>query len=152
MASIKQFFVREKANAGTVVRFGFPVEGWLRVRGVDSDAFRMAEVEERRQLLKLAEIKDADERKQAINENSREWELRMMASVVCEWGFDEPCTPANVIELLREAPYVLDKVKEVVENRARFFVSESATSSDSPSTSSDRTSESKEAQSQSENT
>lgn len=142
MASMSEFFTRPKANAGVVVKIprrpnGQPCEEWVRVLGVDSDAFREAEASERRELMRIGQIADESERKKSAAVNGLEWHRRLMASLVPEWSFDEPCTVENVREAFKNAPYIQDKVEEVANNSALFFGTWSEGSASTPSTSSD---------------
>ena len=60
------FFTRAKANEGERMPLslpdGTPTDEWLQIRGVDSDEFRVALDEFRRELLVLASVKDEKER------------------------------------------------------------------------------------------
>lgn len=148
MAKKSDFFTRARANDGVVVKLYLPNGDesgeWLRILGTESDAFREAEVRERQELMRIGEITDEAERKAAANANAKEWNVRLLASLVGAWSFDEPCTQAAVLELFKEAPQIFDKVERVANDRARFFGPRSTSSPPSPSTSSDSPDQPKE--------
>jgi hypothetical protein len=121
MADKSKYFTRSRANAGVVLNIKTP-EGedagdWLRVRGVDSDAFREAKVEANRRLMAAAALETPEARTAATLDNER----RMTAALVLAWSFDEPCTEDNVVAFLAEAPQVMRAVDDLVFNRDRFF-------------------------------
>jgi len=70
VVSMEAFFTREKANEGIEVPLYLPSgeksEHWLRIRGVDSDHFRLAEADSRRKAIDIATIEDTLERAKAI--------------------------------------------------------------------------------------
>ena len=118
---LQQFFTREKANEGIEFKLalpdGTPTEHWLRIRGIDSDAFRRAEAESRRLMLEIASKGDKDAAEAASN-SARE---QLLASLVAGWSFSEPFTKENVLKLLVDAPQIADQIDRIASNRKRFF-------------------------------
>ena len=118
MASMSDFFTREKANNGIKLPLTLPdgteTEHYLVIRGVDSDHYQEA-VNETRRLLIL----------DAKNENSpytnKEAELTILASLIADWSFDEECTPENIRKFLQEAPHLVQKIDEAAGDRTLFF-------------------------------
>jgi len=132
--SRKEFFTRQKANEGSLLylpdpQTGKPSEEWLRIRGVDSDDFRKTELAYKRRLLDVFKIKDKEEQEARFQEEK----LGLLATLVMGWSWDDPCTTDVVLAMFHEAPYIVDLVNDAAEDRARFTVSVSASSSDTQS-------------------
>lgn len=129
---MEEFFTRSKANEGMELPLtrpdGTKTEHWIRIRGVDSDAYRKANAESRRHLVKIAALETAEEREAAFDE----LELELKASLVISWSFEKECTPKNVKEFLREAPQIADAIDQMASRRKYFFASGLSSSSDSP--------------------
>jgi hypothetical protein len=127
---MKEFFTRDRANEGIKVPLYHPdgsaSEHWLIVRGIDSDEFRKAETQAKRNAIDVAQIKDEDERAERI----RETELVCIASLIADWSFDEKCNQVNVVKLLREAPQIADMVNRLAARRADFFSEKYSNSTD----------------------
>lgn len=135
--SMKDFFTRDSANEGIEVPLYNPQTGqktteWVRIRGVDSDHFRQAELEVKRAMRLIVEdpqILDKDERHRA--------ELTgLVASLVISWSFPEECTRKNVTEFLKNAPQIEDAINQLATKRALFFKNGSAESVNTPEPSS----------------
>ena len=103
------FFTRGKANEGEKLHLslpdGTPTDEYLMVRGVDSDAFRAAVDNYRRELIGFAAIKDESERA-AKSEQAR---VELM------------CAQEALAELFREAPHIADEADKFASDRRRFF-------------------------------
>lgn len=129
---MEQFFTRSQANEGIKLPLalpdGTPTEHYLTVLGVDSDAFRLAEADQRRRAPAIAAIDDEKERLEAINASKFE----LIASLVSGWSFDKPCTARNVLDFFREAPQIADQVDAVAGRRSLFFALKRSGSSDTP--------------------
>lgn len=115
------FFTRAKANEGERMPLslpdGTPTDEWLQIRGVDSDEFRHAMDEFRRELLALAALKDEKERA----EKTQAAQLKLNAALVSGWSFEAEFSDAALLEFLREAPYVAAEVDRFASDRRRFF-------------------------------
>lgn len=115
------FFTRGKANEGEKLPLslpdGTPTDEYLMVRGVDSDAFRAAVDNYRRELIGFAAIKDESERA-AKSEQAR---VELMCALVIGWSFDDECTQEALAELFREAPHIADEADKFASDRRRFF-------------------------------
>jgi hypothetical protein len=133
---MEQFFTRSTANAGVELPLsrpdGTPTEHIIRIRGVHSDAFKLANAESHRRIVAIAAIEDKVERAKAYAEE----ETRLVASLVSEWTFDMPCTPENVFNFLREAPQIAQEVNRLAAQHKAFTKAVSASSSNSPTASS----------------
>lgn len=133
---MEDFMTRSKANEGHKLPL-YTADGrlsahWIRVRGVDSDAFIRARA---RQSRKIGEIASLPEEKQ--EEAIRESTLEMLASLVAEWSFDMPCTPEAIRNFLREAPQIAVEIDKFASRRATFFKMGSGDLTDTPPPSSD---------------
>lgn len=115
------FFTRQKANEGLQLPLYLPngtkSEHWVRILGVDSDAFREAEAESKRDAFRVAALEDPRERAEAIQSGKR----RLLAVLVVAWSFDKPCTRENVEAFFREAPQIMDAIDTAAGRRALFF-------------------------------
>lgn len=136
---MEAFFTRERANEGVVIPLyspdGTKTEHWLRIRGVDSDVFREAEANSKRDAFRVASIEDIVERGRAI----KEAKLDLIASLVMEWSFDKECTFEAIKEFFRQAPQIADAVDQVASKRALFFEKRSSSSVSTPKRSSGST-------------
>ncbi len=114
------FFTRAKANEGERMPLSLPdgtaTDEWLLIRGVDSDEFRAALDDFRRDLLAYASIKDEAE-KAGKTEQAR---LRLNAALVIGWSF-EAFSEEALLEFLRESPYIAAEVDRFASDRRRFF-------------------------------
>ncbi|SHO57828.1 phage tail assembly chaperone [Vibrio quintilis] len=121
MREMKAFFTRQKANEGVRLPLTLPdgtkTEHFLLIRGIDSDAFREAEAEAKRQAMQLSMIEDEEEKQQAISDRK----LSLVATLVLDWSFEQECSPENVTSFLREAPQIADQVDQLAARRALFF-------------------------------
>lgn len=134
-----EFFTRGRANEGVQLPLYHPdgtkSEHWVRILGIDSDVFRTAEAESRRDAFRVAAIDDKQERSQAIAASKR----RLVASLVVAWSFDGPCDLDSVEAFLVEAPQIMDAIDVAASRRALFFARGSSSSQPSQSTSSSST-------------
>lgn len=126
--AMSEFFTRENANAG--VKFplhnaaGILTEHWLRILGVDSDEFRAADTIAKREAVKAAAIEDEVTRDNALKDITR----KLIASLISEWSFSKPCTKANIIAFLREAPQFEKAIDNIATRRSLFFANASSSS------------------------
>lgn len=133
---IEQFFTRQAANEGIELPLalpdGTPTEHKLRIRSIDSDAFKRADAESRRRLLDVTLLDDREKAAQVLQEEK----LKVLAALVISWTFNKPCTPESVLEFLREAPQIAEQIDRLGSRRALFFKKGSAASGGSPAQSS----------------
>jgi hypothetical protein len=122
------FFTRAKANEGERMPLslpdGTPTDEWLLIRGVDSDEFRLAMDEFRRELLALAAVKDEKDRA----EKTQGAQLKLNAALVSGWSFEAEFSEAALLEFLRESPYIAAEVDRFASDRRRFFGKRSTSS------------------------
>ncbi len=133
------FFTRDRANEGIELPLYLPSGRksghWLRVLGVDSDSFRLAEADSKRDAFRIASMEDKEKRAGEIHASKR----RLIATLIVGWSFPQPCTSKNVEEFLRQAPQIMDAVDTVASRRALFFGARSSSSRPTPSDSSSST-------------
>lgn len=136
---MEEFFTRSKANEGIQVPLwrpdGTKSEHWIRIRGLDSDIFREADAQSRRELMTIAAKDDLDERAADLALLKR----RLTAHLVIAWSFDKECTVESVMAFFLEAPQIMDAIDNAAGKRSLFFASASSSSQPSLSTSSDST-------------
>ena len=118
MASMSDFFTREKANEGKKVFLTLPdgteTEEYLIIRGVDSDYY-VAAFQEVKRRLSLNTDKDNPEY------TPKDAEIDILASLVAGWSFKEDYTTENIAKFLREAPQIALKIDDIAGNRSLFF-------------------------------
>lgn len=123
--SFRRYNTLEGANRGAQMIIkgldGKDTEDWIKVRGIDSDAFQKASRAMRREI--LAYLEDKGDGARVSDEYLRftfDQQRKLQASIVMEWSFDEPCTEENVIELFKSAPYIAEQVDAFSSKRERF--------------------------------
>lgn len=136
-ATIEQFFTRQRANEGVDLPLflpdGKPTTHSIKIRGADSDAFRLAEAESKRRLMQLSIDGDRDKLVASLATER----IDLLASLVISWTFaDRPCTLENVKTVLREAPQIADQIDKLSSKRQLFFALSSTNSGPSPAQSS----------------
>lgn len=130
------FFTRQRANEGIELPLSFP-DGtpsphWIKIRGVDSDAFKAADAQAKRRMFELATETD----KAKIEAFLAEVKLNSITALVISWSFPEACTPENVRNFLKEAPQISDQIDRLATKRGLFFKNGSTNSTPSPAPSS----------------
>jgi len=115
------FFTRAKANEGERMPLslpdGTPTDEWLLIRGVDSDQFRVALDDFRRELLAIASLKDETEKA----DRAEVARLALNAALIIGWSFDAEFSDVALMEFLRESPYIAAEVDRFASDRRRFF-------------------------------
>lgn len=138
------FFTRQKANEGIKVSLYLPsgqkTDQWIEIYGVDSDVFRSAEVEAKREAMRVAMTTEEGDKERVGKEKVEEIKVRLIAVLVKAWSFPQPCTVENVIAFLKEAPHISDTIDQLSSKRALFFAGVSKPLVDTPNTSSVSTS------------
>ncbi|MBG89599.1 MAG: hypothetical protein CMO80_22250 [Verrucomicrobiales bacterium] len=118
---MQEFFTRQLANEGKELPLYLPSgeksEHKIRVLGVDSDKFKSKEAESKKIAAELAALDDNEERRVAIED----LQLKLIATLVIGWTFDQECTEENVVNFLREAPQIADAINRFAGNRKAFF-------------------------------
>lgn len=138
-AGMDEFFTRERANEGIQVPLwrpdGTKSEHWVRIIGIDSDAFRQADAEARRDAVRIAQIESPSERAGEIARSKR----RLIAHLVIGWSFEQECNVDSVEQFFTQAPQIMDAIDVAASKRTLFFAVRSSSSQPSQSTSSDST-------------
>lgn len=133
--SKSRFFTRAKANEGIKIELkypdGTPTDFWIRVRGVDSDAYKKAIAEMRARAMELFGSEDAGSKKKIKDMSQGEIHedelLNIHVALVADWNIEDdngkplPCTPEEIKKFLREAPQIADQINEVSTRRKLFF-------------------------------
>lgn len=118
---MKEFFTKANAEEGVTLPLftpdGTPTAHWLKIRGIDSDTFAMAEFEAKREMMNIAQIEDVRERDRRNMRNK----TNLIASLVMGWSFEQECTKANVVNFLTQAPQIQEAINLAAGDRARFF-------------------------------
>lgn len=123
--SFEKFDTRTRSNEGVQIFLkdaeDKPTLSWIRVLGIDADAFQLANRAMRANVLLYLEEKGLEVKKtpEYLDFTLQE-QRKLNASLVTEWSFDEPCTPENVIKLLTVAPYIATQIDETASKRSQF--------------------------------
>jgi len=120
MPGMEEFKTRERANTGHKIPLftagGVLTAHWVRVRGIDSDAFQRARTKQTRRIAEIVELKEG-EREEAVADAT----LEMLASLVAEWSFPEPCEHDASKYFLRDGPQIATAIDKLSSRRAFFF-------------------------------
>ena len=145
---IKELFTRKRHNDGVKVDVkdeSGAVVGWIRVRGLDSDAYRAAHDSGNQAMVRLASVVRAGgagapllAATQAEKDAAK---LAERVALVAEWSFEGECNEATVTEALREWPVLQDQIFYVACDRDRFLGTASRASTAGQSINSDSASQ-----------
>lgn len=94
---------------------------WIKVRGVDSDAFIEANEEAIRARVALEAISDKKEKAKLVK-NIR---LTLLASLISDWSFDEIAGIGNIVDFLQRSPQVAESIDKFAANRENFIAKKS---------------------------
>lgn len=138
MSAFNIYKTREAANAPLRLPLTDPHTGvqgndWLDVLGADSDVFGAERLASNRRILEytrsLKAKQAADGRKFTEAELTaladafnKEEKVRLIASLVCGWSDQTPCTRDAVIAFLTEAPLIADYIDAVATDRRLFLM------------------------------
>lgn len=131
-ATMADFNILDKSTEGVELPLfkpdGTKTAEWIRVRGMDSTAFRRQQATIAR--TRLAYMQDArkggkDPDPGDLREKELDWDRQLVASLVAGWSFPEECTPANVVKFFEVAPQVKEQVEQFAGDRLNFFGSPS---------------------------
>ena len=117
--SIEAAFTRPSADRGVLMEVIAPDGtklGTITVRGSDSEAFESALWRKSRANARIMGLPEAER-----PEARREAELQLIASLVADWDFAEPCTQENIVRLLINAPYIYNQIDETAGKRVLFW-------------------------------
>ena len=133
IADISLFSTRSPANAGAVLELkdvnGNTSEHTLTILGTDSDAFQEAQFNSKQAI--IAMMKDD---KEATFKEATTMARELVASLVSGWTFVDadgkplPCTKANVVAFLKEAPQIQEQIDSVATDRKLFTTGKPKTS------------------------
>jgi len=121
--SLDDFCTREEANAGRQMFLARPdgraTKKYLVVRGIDSDEYRRVHQRNMRNAIRIAAIKDDDERAKKIEQ----CQMDEIVSLVSGWNFDKPFNEHSLRDFLLRAPQISEEIDRFAGNRIRFFSS-----------------------------
>ena len=114
--SMEQFMIRAKANEGRKVFLADPATGlmtdeWIIVRNRWCDEFQRAKAKAFQDA--IAEARDGDDAEGRT--------MRLVASLVGGWSFEQECTAENVINFLTAAPQIVDQIDRLATKDGFFF-------------------------------
>lgn len=123
-----QFFTSDKAEEGVKLfledNLGNRTDQWIRIRGENSEEFRVAELGAKRDAVAVSHIADYVERDRRAIALAR----KTAAALVLDWSFPMPCTPENVEAFFKKAPQIQRAVDIAASDRRLFYKVESTSS------------------------
>lgn len=125
MASFKIYNIQLSGSEATIeIPVVFPgmdnTGETLTIRSVYSEAFREGQASLSRQIQVL---RMANKGEPLDEETLDEMEMSGFATLVAGWSFEEPCTPANVVEFLRANPQMKELINRQSSKDSLFFKS-----------------------------
>jgi hypothetical protein len=127
--SISDFFTSENAESGIDLPLYLPSgeksDFFIKIRGVDSEKFRIAEAQAKRRAVHVAQIDNEDARTKAILDER----VVLACALVISWNLPEECNQKNIAELFTKAPQLLDMVDRIAGQRSLFFSKKQTSSS-----------------------
>lgn len=127
--SINSLFILKDAEDGKPMDVLFPngkkTGETITVLGSDSESFRAAMAVARREEIDAMGDGDNKTKPEILAKKQDEIKINLIASLVKDWSFDEPCEKESVIKLFKNAPYILEQVDSFAANRRNFFTNPS---------------------------
>lgn len=122
--NMQAFFTRSLANEGKTIPLSTPdgvkTNEWIKVLGVDSDPYKLANTKAQREISVLVnEVKENPDTD--VDPKILEIERNRLASIVVAWSFGIECTFENVVKFLKEAPQIADVLDIYVHKRELYF-------------------------------
>ena len=117
--SMSDFHSRKKANEGKKVYLQTPdgtvTEHYLVIVNCDSDALAKAHAEARTAAVehKMSGATDS--------EFTQKQRMKLIASAVIGWSFEDELTKESVTAFLTECPHIADEVDNLIYDRKAFF-------------------------------
>lgn len=132
MSSFEKHFTYDQVEGGIELPIMFPngkpSKDWVRIRSTLSRTFKRVQAEINRRALSRAtkysqvsdpkeRLKNEEEEKEIHDEESRE----LLAALIVDWSFEQPCTKTNKMHFLKMAPQVAEKIDIAATQQSRFF-------------------------------
>ena len=134
MSKMTRFHTRSDSENGYIVKLLDPITGedtgeWIKIRGMDSDQFKIADARGRRELLQMVQNKpqyDQEEYDRLVIKIER----KCVAALIMEWSFEEEVSSENTYEFLKAAPQICDTLNYEAAKRSNFSTRTSENSTD----------------------
>lgn len=129
MNEMEEFFTRDNANEGTKIDLfrpdGTKSDHWLVILGTDSDAYHLTNAKARRALstieIEARLIEDLAQREDFLLGKQKEWEVKIIASLLKSWSFEKEPTEENKIDFLTKAPQIREQINRLSTRRQLFI-------------------------------
>ncbi len=135
---MQEFFTREANSTPQKLPLkkitGEPTEHYLMIVGTESDRFRLAQAEAMRYMVvngaKMEEEQRllsgddlTEEEYEELDRNSVQGYSTRLAvqSLIKDWSLPQDCNKENRMELLYQAPYILDSLNSFAGNQGNFI-------------------------------
>ncbi|MDC1268156.1 hypothetical protein N8Z76_00325 [Gammaproteobacteria bacterium] len=116
------FFTADLSNEGVKIPMMLPdgtkSEHWMRVRGTDSEHFKIGSTKINQRFLKDAGKAKTDIEKFRQRENKN---LAFVSLLISEWSFPEKCNEVEKVKFLRKAPAIVEAIDLFGSDRSNFF-------------------------------
>ena len=130
MKDLEGFATSELSEEGVKIPLidveGNPTKHWLKIKSVDSKAFKKAQAVFRKNVLEAHELENNDSSFDYSKISDKETN-RLLASLVVDWSFknddgtEYKCNEKSIIELLEQAPVLAQEIDEVSSKRRNFI-------------------------------
>lgn len=114
MGSMTQHFIKDQANEGKRIDLytidGEKTEDYLVLCSVHSDLF----VNAKEQYMKEVAA-------HAAGDGEKPTPLKVVASAIKEWSFDEELTPESALTFLQNAPHIAEKIDKLISDVTFFY-------------------------------
>jgi len=147
MKDLEKFATAKLSDEGVKIPLtdveGNPTEHWIKIRGIDSRAFKKAQGTFRKNMLELHELDSNNPERDSSREQEQET-AKLIASLVVSWSFKNDdgtpyeCSKGNIIDVFKKAPVLVEEIDKASARRKNFIERnlESLESSQSKSSSS----------------
>lgn len=116
--SYDEFKTHDQAEKGRVLHLHTPLgvktSHWLKIRSKLSHVYEKAKAEVGQKMMR-----DLTKGRHFVDQV--EDDIQLIASLVKDWSFKEPCTRDEVIKFLKHAPQFKDEIEEAASDVKAFF-------------------------------
>ena len=130
MKDLEKFATAELSDEGVKIPLidveGNPTEHWIKIKGIDSAAFKSAQGGFRKNMLELHELESNNPKTDYSKKKEKEM-IKLISSLVVSWSFKEdngddfPCEETNIIEVLTKAPVLVEEIDRASARRENFI-------------------------------
>ena len=130
MKDLEKFATAKLSDEGVKIPLidveGNPTDHWIKIRGIDSAAFKSGQGEFRKNMLELHELESNNPKKDYSQRKDKEM-VKLISSLVVSWSFKNDdgtpyeCNQANKIDVLNQAPVLVEEIDKASARRKNFI-------------------------------